>query len=116
MQSSGPAIDKRFRDIGVVLEGLNEAEIPTLLRREAWQVVKLEMNEFDGVFKIAASVAAPVVDVVLALSAHCPDQLNDGVVKVEAHAHLGGPGADLVRLHLRDELFERARGESVTLV
>ena len=116
MQCSRPAVYESIWDVRVVLVRLDESEVSALLGCEAGQIVELEVHQLDGVLQVFAGVAAPVVDVVLALAAHGPDELNDGVVEVETHAHLAGPGADLVGLHLRDELLEGSGGEPVALV
>ena len=116
MKCSRPAVDECIGDVGVVLVRFYESEVPSFLRGEAWEIVELEVHHADWVLQVLAGVAAPVVDVVLALASHGPDELDDGVVEVETHAHLARPGADLVGLHLGDELLEGAGGEPIALV
>ena len=116
VKCGAPAIDEGVWDVRVVLVGLHEAEVASLFWCEARQVVKLQGHELDGVFEVLACVTAPVVDVLLTLSAHGPDELNDRVVEVEAHAYLAGTRGDLICLNLRDELLERTRRETVALV
>ena len=110
------AIDPRVRDVGVELPRLHEAEVASLLRREPRQVVELEAHEPDGVLAVLAAVVEPVVDAALAVAPDRPHQLDDGVVEVQRQPDLARARADLVGLHLRDELFEAARGEAVALV
>ena len=101
-----PAVDVRVWDVGMGLVWSDEAEVSTLLLREAWQIVEFEVNDLDRIFEMLASIAEPVVDIGLALTTHCPDELDDWMVEVQIHAHLTGSRGDLVALHLRDELLE----------
>lgn len=116
MQGGAPAVDVRFRDVGVRLVGGDETEVSPLLGGEPRQIVELEVHGLDRILEELARVAEPVVDVVLAFAPHGPDELDDGVIEVQAHAHLRGAGLDLVALHLGDELLEGAGGETVALV
>ena len=83
MQCSRPAVYESIWDVRVMLVWLYQAEVSALLGCEAGQIVELEVHEADGVLQVFAGVAAPVVDVVLALAAHGPDELDDGVVEVD---------------------------------
>ncbi len=110
------AINEVIWDIGVELIGLDETEVTSLLRCKPWQVVELEAHDLDGVVAVLARVAEPVVGAGLAVSANSPHELDDRMVEVERQAHLGAASADLVGLHLSDELLEGTRGEAIALV
>lgn len=116
VEGCAPAVDVGLRNVGVRLVGGDETEVTPLLGGESRQVVELEVHGLDGVLEVLAGVAEPVVDVVLAFASHGPDELDDGVIEVQAHAHLRGTRLDLVALHLGDQLLERTGGEAVALV
>ena len=116
VQGGAPAVDVRLRDVGVRLVGGDETEVSPLLGGKPRQIVELEVHRLDWILEELARVAEPVVHVVLALATHGPDELDDGVIEVQAHAHLRRTRLDLVALHLGDELLEGTGGEAIALV
>ena len=88
MQSGAPTVNESVWDVGVMLIRFDKSEVASLFGSEAGQIVELEMYSPDWILQVPASVAAPVVDVVLTFSSHRPNELDDGVVEVEVHPDL----------------------------
>ena len=115
-QREREAVCERFRDQGVVLVGLDQAEVTAFLGAETGQVIQAQVHELHGVTAPLARVVEPVVDVHLALTLHSPQQFNDGVIEVQIHANLLLVRHNVEVLNLVDQLFERAGRETITLV
>lgn len=115
VDGKGVAVDESTGDEGVVLVGLDETEVTTLLSSEAGQVVETEMDILDGVKTVLAGVVEVVVASLLLPATDGPDELNHGMVKVQVHAHLARLLGDLEGLNLADELLKGSGGELVTL-
>lgn len=103
MQREGIYVHKAVGNIGVELIGLHQTEPRTRLVREAGLVVEVERGGDDRVPVVDAGPVEPVVALLLALAAHGPHELDDGVVEIELQADLRVAGLHLERLVLDDE-------------
>ena len=116
LRGKGEAVDEVIGNVGVPLVGHDEPEVAALAATEAVVTVQDELDKVDGVAVVAARIIEVVVDLHLAAAAHGPDQLNDGVIKVDGDMGLGrgghGHGEALHGIH---ELLEAGGGEAVSL-
>lgn len=99
----------------MVLVGLDETEVASLLAGEAGQVVEVQVDVLDGVQAVLARVVEVVVAGLVGAAADSPQELNHGMIEVEIQAHLAGLLGHLHGLHLGDELLEGAGGKLVAL-
>ena len=116
VNGKGVAVDESIGDVGVELVRLDKTEVTTLTISEPGKIVKVKGDGFNRVLVVFTAKVEVIVQVFLTLPADSPDQLNNGVVKVQVDGNgllvgrMGNP------LHLANQLLERTSGEHVTLI
>ena len=115
VQREGIYVHKAVGNVRVELVGLHQTEPRTRLVRKAGLVVEVERGGDDRVPAVDARPVEPVVALLLALAAHGPHELDDGVVEIELETDLRIAGLHLERLVLDDEHFIVSGGKAIAL-